>query len=276
MRTYIPLFARLTHLDYDEDKAKKWMQEHPGVRSPMLGNMGKPISLKLKPAIDSICPVVEDDGEHLTPAQVRLVIPDWQELGATLPQARFAAEYCSNNFNAVKAYKNAVNSTGSYATMSTMASKYMQIPSVVKCIEAFTVSWIGEKRLQLHSKILQILWAQAFYDPSMFINGEGQPTFTDLTEIPSDMRCVVVSIKTKYHGKDATQKTIEIELVDRKSAIRELAAYVNLMKDAKTTPTITINADAEAMFTAVFATAMNNTKNLKTVPSFKEIEAVEE
>lgn len=246
------------------DKAKKWMAEHPGVRSPMLGNLGKAISLKVKPAIDSICPVIEDDGTHLTPAQVRQVVPNWQEAGATLPQARFAAEYCSNGFNAVRAYRNAVNSTGSYATMSTMSSKMMQELSVVKCIEAFTASWIGEKRLQLHSKILQILWAQAFYDPSMFINGEGQPKFKDLDELPIDMRCVVLGIKKRYHGKDATESTIEIELVDRKSAIRELAAYVNLMKDSKTIPTITLSADGEAMLTSVFATAMNAMKPLKS------------
>lgn len=272
-RVYIPVWAKVSHPEYDEERALKWLDEHPNMRSKMLPQRPK------KPKIDEkgeeqmpLSLVVPDGADRISKAQVNQIIPYWEEYGATLPQARFAATYCSNGFDAQKAYLDAVNSGVSKASAKAMGSRMVQEPEVLKLLERFTNDWIGHCKIELNTKILQTLRAQAFYDPAMFITADGSPAFESLEDIPVDMRCCVVAIKKRYYGKDADTSVIEIELVDRRAALRELSAYINLMKSsAADDKTPKLSKDTESLLGAIFSKGMEAGKNLNSVPDAQVI-----
>jgi rubredoxin len=251
-RLYIPVFVQKNHPAYDEERAAEWIAANPKVKSKYIEKAAEKNALTK--AVDEIRNEAGDN--KLSVAQVKTIVPQWEEYGATQAQARFAATYVTNGFIAGKAYKNAVNASVPMTSANVAGSRMLQEPAVLKCIERFTYDWIGECRLELNVKILQTLRAQAFYDPAMFINADGSPAFNSLEEIPVEYRCCVCGIKKRYYGKDADTCAVEIDLVDRKAAIRELAQYINLMKDAKATPNVTVNKDTEAIFASVFEKAM--------------------
>lgn len=265
-RVYIPVWARINHEEYDEERALAWLNDHPNMRSKMLPKKPKANVPEKEQKEQPLSLVIPDGTDRMSSAQVRQVMPYWEDYGASMPQARFAATYATNGFDVQKAYKEAVNSGVSKSAAAAMGARMLQEPEVLKCLERFTFDWIGQCRIELNTKILQTLRAQAFYDPAMFIDAQGQPAFSTLEDIPVDMRCCVVSIRKKYYGKDADTFSVEVELVDRRAALRELSAYINLMKDAKETKTVSLSKDTESLLTGLFTKGMEVGKKLNDTP----------
>ena len=152
-------------------------------------------------------------------------------LGLSLKEIRFTAEYITNGFNAGKAWFYAVdNKSTKQSTCYTKGCLLLKKEKIKKIIALFMQDFLEEKKGKLERQLVGRLTKMAFYDPSMFITPEGEPAFKDWEQIPEDYRCCVDGIKKSIHRlKDACDReTIEITLIDRKWAMKELLNYLSL------------------------------------------------
>lgn len=197
---------------------------------------------------------------RLSAEDIRALIPDFRSTGATLPQARFAAEYITNSFQGAQAYLDAVCPTATRKRASLQGARWLREPAVQTCIRMFTDCWLAEKRDSLEHDIIETLFAQAFYDPAQFITPEGAPAFDDWDTIPVGMRRCIEGIETKYYGKDADVKSTVLKLVNRSTALDRLAQYIALMKGtglpAATSQALT--PETEALLQGIFSKASFN------------------
>jgi hypothetical protein len=162
--------------------------------------------------------------------ELRAIIPDWRSTGASIAQARFAVEYLTNGFNGELAYRTAVNGNLGKQKAAINAAIMLKDPITVKLQAMFTDQWLAEKKIKLEKEIIDTLWAQAFYDPSLYMDLTGDVGFkawSDLTEV---QRRVVEGIETKFFGKDAQCSQTTITLTKRQPALMALAQYIAIMK----------------------------------------------
>ena len=103
-------------------------------------------------------------------------------------------------------------------------------PAVRTLLQQYTNNLIQEKKDELEPKILKTLWARAFWDPAEYFDCEGQPKFTDWSQIPPDARLAIEALEKRYWGKDADASTVEIKMADRHKALSMLAQYVGMLK----------------------------------------------
>jgi hypothetical protein len=95
-------------------------------------------------------------------------------------------------------------------------------PIIKQAIHLIRTNNEKEIKTNLPQILLEQLYAQATYDPGMFIDKNGDPKFKDWDEIPENYRCCVEGIETNWHGKDADRKSVKIKLVDREKARKYL------------------------------------------------------
>ncbi len=114
------------------------------------------------------------------------------------------------------------------------AQQWMRRDNIRQGIQRILEWEIDSMSMSLKNDIIGQLYKQAFYDPAMFINGNGSPRFTSLDDIPLEWRCCVESIKTNMHPKNINVVTYEIKLANRGEARRELSKYIKLYEDADT------------------------------------------
>jgi hypothetical protein len=244
---YKPKYIDKTSPLYDEAKAMVWRSKHEKGQTPITEEEAR---VKLAAQADASVPATVPptdaiaDGhakEKMTPEEIKAIIPDWKSTGASIQEARFAAEYCANGFDATSAYLTAVNSCVKKSTAMQLGARMLSREGVAKCITEYSTMFIGGRLLEVRNKIMDTFWAQAFYDPATFINPDGSPVFTTWDDVPPNLRSAILSIKTKVYGKDADREVIEIELADRRPAIKELTAFLKVVSEA-----IKIEKDAKA------------------------------
>lgn len=180
----------------------------------------------------------------------------------SLKEIRFVAEYISNGFNAGKAFFHAVsNKMEKTGTAYNQGCAYAKRDSVKAAIALFMSDWLEEKKLKLERELIGRLSTMAFYDPSMFITPQGDPAFTDWEEIPKEYRCCIDGIKKNVHRlKDAYDvTTIEITLVDRKWAMKELLSYLKL-SGLKIDLDVGLDESAQEIFQDVFGKGITRKK----------------
>jgi len=114
------------------------------------------------------------------------------------------------------------------------AQQWMRRDNIRQGIQRILEWEIDSMSMTLKNDIIGQLYKQAFYDPAMFINGNGSPRFTSLDDIPLEWRCCVESIKTNMHPKNPNIVTYEIKLANRGEARRELSKYIKLYEDSDT------------------------------------------
>ena len=114
------------------------------------------------------------------------------------------------------------------------AQQWMRKDSIRQGIQRILEWELDSMSMSLKNDIIGQLYKQAFYDPAMFINGNGSPRFTSLDDIPLEWRCCVESIKTNMHPKNPNVVTYEIKLANRGEARRELSKYIKLYEDSDT------------------------------------------
>lgn len=148
----------------------------------------------------------------------------------------FLAEYMSNGMNGSEAYikhiarKNA--SEASRKSCGVHASAILAKPEILEAIKEIFDIWLAEKKVKLEKEIIAVQYARAFYDPTMFVDADGQARIKDVNKIPEKWRPAIDGIEAKYYGKDADRKVVVFKLADRTKALQELSKYIQLYQDS--------------------------------------------
>lgn len=167
----------------------------------------------------------------MTADQIRQVLPDYRSTGANLLQARFAACYISNGLNIAQAYRDALgNQSLKSSTASSNGSALLRAPEVRDLLAQYTNNFIQGEKDKLEPKILKTLVARAFWDPKDYFSPEGQPLFSDWSEVPEAARMAIESITLSYFGKNADRSAVEMKMANRHQSLAMLAQYVAMLK----------------------------------------------
>lgn len=155
----------------------------------------------------------------------------------------FAAEMCRNGCDRVKAYATVHRIAGDltreqYRDLSTL----LHDQKVRRAIRAGIQRRMSDVLDNLDSRLLNTYITRAFYDPSDFVDDNGDPL--PLSEIPQDLRCVIDSIEKKYYGKSADACTITYRLANRDTALRVLSEFMHSVRP-ETGVTLTAPEDAD-------------------------------
>lgn len=187
--------------------------------------------------------------------EIKEALPDWKTTGASLAQARFAACYITNGFNATQAYIDSVCHNATKSTASQKGSAWLRDVKVQACIQQYTTSWLAECRAKLEGELIRTYMAQAFYDPKKFFNPDGSLAFDNWDILPEDLRRCVESIETKFYGKDADASVTVIKMADRNKAMQALAQYISLMQGQNATLNLNVSPDTDVLLRSIFSKA---------------------
>lgn len=141
----------------------------------------------------------------------------------------YVAEYCLNGFDSKRAAKAAKVKH----TQEVAASEAVQ-----HAIKEFMQYVLADKADKLESKIVDILWRRAFYDPFEFVDEEGQPRFdvSNYKKVLGANSVVVEGIKRMVHPKNQDNVWMIVDLADRTRALKELSAYIGLAREDSGVP----------------------------------------
>ena len=170
-----------------------------------------------------------DENRSPTPPQRVLdLMPGFEDVGASAKELTFACEYIASGFSAPKAYKKIYPQwAGAKNPSAAVPTWFLRRPRVQELVALYMTTWLREKGNELQHRVVDTLFTQAFYDPSVFMDVDGSPRFKSWDEIPENLRCCVVKIDTKFYGKDARPQST-ITLIDRNQALMALAKYVSI------------------------------------------------
>lgn len=147
----------------------------------------------------------------------------------------YVAEYCLNGFDSKQAAK---------AAKLKNANKVIASEAVQNAIKEFLQYVLADKADKLESKIIDVLWRRAFYDPFDFVDEEGQPRFDvdNYKEVLGANSVVVEGIKRMVHPKNQDNVWMIVELADRTRALKELSSYIGLVReDSGTASSFVVN-----------------------------------
>ena len=116
-------------------------------------------------------------------------------------------------------------------TANSIAYTLLHKENVAQAIKLFNDKWIESKKESLGSTLIDALYTQATYDPSMFYTEAGTPKFRNWKQIPKPYRCCVTHLETKFYGRDAQRETIIMKLVDRNWALGKLLEFTEIIKN---------------------------------------------
>lgn len=141
-----------------------------------------------------------------------------------LKSQAYVAEYCLNGFDSKQAAK---------AAKLKNVAKVAASEVVQNAIKEFLQYVLADKADKLESKIIDVLWRRAFYDPFDFVDEEGQPRFdvTNYKEVLGANSVVVEGIKRMVHPKNQDNVWMIVDLADRTRALKELSSYIGLVRE---------------------------------------------
>ena len=148
-------------------------------------------------------------------------------------QILFIYFYCENNFNGTKAYQLAGYEGTDENTIASQASTMIRNPKIVEGVRLYLELILEPSRTVLEKQLFDVWFKRAFYDPSMFVNLDGDPVHTSWDSIPVEWRVCVDGIETKHYGKDATMSRTTIKLANRQEAMVQLDRYIGMTKETK-------------------------------------------
>ncbi len=255
-------------------------QLSPSPAQPPKGTVPLPTPITQPPplaqTLDSLAPALAKD-------------PDWAILAPE--ESYFLYQYFTTGFDDIAAYQTTFHPGSNkihekerriYANGS---AYILNRPHVVKALKALTNYFLAERKVTYAPRILQVLEAQAFYDPGDFLTSEGDLKVS-LTDLTLAQRLCIEHIDTKYYGKDADRSVTTVKLVARHRAMEMLARYITLFAE---TPAITINqqnnviqqaipTDARARLASIFgevqSAKLTPSTNGSTNPGAKERKAL--
>jgi len=149
------------------------------------------------------------------------------DLGLSVKEIRFVAEYCTNNFDAPAAMKAAKLVSDSVPTteLKLRAMELLNRQNILSAVNRFISSELDPYRDKLSYQILTSMQARAFYDPSTFFLPDG--TARELDVIPQNMRQAIDSVEVKHYGKDGNVLETVYKLADKPQAIKSLLELLN-------------------------------------------------
>ncbi len=165
--------------------------------------------------------------------------PEWQAIS---PQERvFLYKYFMSGFDETTSYLETLgNPDISKDVAKRSAHHVLNKPPMLKALQALVDYFLAERKISYVPKILSLLEAQAFYDPSEIVDSTGELR-VPLADLPPYLRLCVEGIETKFYGKDADRSVTVVKLVNRQKALESLARYVALFS-GDVTNNVTINA----------------------------------
>lgn len=136
----------------------------------------------------------------------------------------YVAEYCLNGFDSKMAAK-----VAKIKKVSDVAAS----EAVQNAIKEFMQYVLADKADKLESKIIDVLWRRAFYDPFDFVDEEGQPRFnvSNYKEVLGANAVVVEGIKRMVHPKNQDNVWMIVDLANRTQALKELSSYIGLVRE---------------------------------------------
>lgn len=193
-------------------------------------------------------------GKPLT-TDVSTIIPDYRKIPLTLGEARFIIEYLANGRDYSAAYKKAISAVAKDRAASSGGAKLLKKPEILRGIQIVMDGILKSRKEELEHRILEVLWNQAFFDPSKLMLPDGSPCFTSWNEVPLQLRQCVDSIDTRVYGKNADRTVTTVKFVDRKQALRELSTYIGMMKGVSSTVNLNVPPETEVLLKSVFSAA---------------------
>lgn len=165
-------------------------------------------------------------------AKNRLPI-DVSDLQLTLQEIKFIGEYCTSNFEEVKAYKRVFKSRLeglSEPEIRLSAFEVLNKRDVKIAVQRFVDSVLGPAADKLDYQLLHVLRKRAFYDVADFFNKDG--TVKRLDQISEEDRVVIDGIEQDLKGKNADAVLTKFKLGDRNAAIKQLVDLLKKKDDA--------------------------------------------
>lgn len=179
--------------------------------------------------------------------------PGWKEAGATLPEVYFAVEYLSNHFDAGKAYR-AVFPAEPQKKATFCGNAFLRKPTVQKILGEYTQAWLRGRVAFLEKEVMDTTLARALYDPSLFLNPDGTPAFSDWNDIPEAYRRCIEGIDVKFWGKDADRQSVTFTLANRSEALGQLTKLLSCIKNGMGADTGSgLTNETELMLSTMFA-----------------------
>lgn len=198
----------------------------------------------------------------IDPQEVSNLIPNYRQIPITLGEARFVITYLTNGRDYADAYMKAIAPTAKEKACTMGGAKFLRRPEIQKAIQVVTDAMLGERKMELEHKILDVLWHQAFFDPAKLIEVDGRPAFSTWDDVPLPLRYCIEDIETKFYGQHADRSWTRLKFVDRKQALKELATYVGMMKGVAAAVNLNLSPETEVLMKAIFSSA----KDGKFVP----------
>ena len=196
--------------------------------------------------------------KHITQEDIAQISdkPDWAI--ATPEEQMFCYEYFTRGFNLISAYK-AVAGEAAYGGLEEIQKRayiYVNRARVVKALRVLVDYFLQDRKIALAPKILDVLEAQAFYDPANIIGDDGC-LVKKLADLDYRDRLCIKSIETKYFGKDADVSTTVVTLVDRVASLEKLARFIALFSSGDVTNNLHVHLpeDSKNKLGAVFQAA---------------------
>jgi phage terminase small subunit len=149
------------------------------------------------------------------------------EIRLTPKQQIFISEYCNNGFNGTQA---AIKAGYSKNTAKQIAAENLSKLYFKEAIKKYLDEVLSQYKNTLEYEIIQTYKILAFYNPDDIITKQGKLK-KDLSEL-GDLAKVVTGIEVSYSATG--KKKIKIKLADRENALKQLANYMNLIKDGDT------------------------------------------
>lgn len=153
------------------------------------------------------------------------------------PQEKmFVVEYSTNGFNGDKAASRVSNKSD--------AVRFLEKQPIQEAIKEFVAVVLADRAEKLESKIVDVLWRRAFYNPLDFIDQNGQPLTPDGSPFDPDefdlknykemlgpWSVCIDNIKNAMHPKNPDVKSVTVVLADRDRALRQLSTYAGLINE---------------------------------------------
>jgi hypothetical protein len=165
--------------------------------------------------------------------QIKQLFPDWDNLKITPKEGLFIYHYCTNHFNATKAYTDAGYTATTPESASVMACMILRKPKFKILVKRYLNEYLNIHKDKLETEIFDIYYNQMTYDIAEIIDNEGQ-LIKNLSEYTKEQRQCIEHIETKYAGKVELVKYVVVKLADRNKAADKLAKYIEMMKEPDT------------------------------------------
>ncbi len=193
----------------------------------------------------------------------------------TLRHRSYCWYYVFNNHNKTDAYRRAYyshvdNKTGKIVMDISKAAKRINMGVLAALCSKKIYNQVAIKKLEevieeqiksiLPTDLLRQMVIQATYDPSMFVNLDGSPKYTDWDDIPPEYRCCIEGIETKVYGRDGQEEKVVTKLVDRDKSRKYLLQMCPSLLEPVTHKHIVTTIDDEGKETGIDFAKMDTEK----------------